>query len=69
MAEEEHEGAAREQGRAVREPIDETIISAGAKWRWLSQLRVTGWLQFGESIYIYNNNNNKQASKHPQRPN
>ena len=32
----EHEGAAREDGRAVREPMDETVFSAAAKRRRLS---------------------------------
>ena len=43
----------REQGRAVGEQVHETVVSAGAKRRRLSQLQVTGWPGFGESIYIY----------------
>ena len=50
MAEGEYEGAvredkrvAREQRRAVGEPIDKTVVSAGAKRRRLSQRQVTGW--------------------------
>lgn len=35
------------------EQIDETVFSAGAKRRRLSQRQVTGWPGFGESIYIY----------------
>ena len=59
VAEGEHEGAAREDGRAAREqrgavgePVDETVVSAGAKRRRLSQRGVTGWPGFGESMYI-----------------
>ena len=53
MAEGEHEGAAREHGRAEGEHIDETVVSGGAKRRHLSQLAVTCWPGFGETIYIY----------------
>lgn len=59
MAEGEHEGAAREDGRAGREqkravgePVDETVVSVGVKRRRLSQRRVTCWPGFGESVYI-----------------
>ena len=49
----EQRGSRREQGRAMGEPVDETVVSAGAKRRRLSQQQVTGWPGFGESIYKY----------------
>jgi len=55
----EHEGAMREQRRAAREHggaerehIDEMGVSEKAKRRHLSQLAVTCWPGFGETIYI-----------------
>ncbi len=60
MAEGEHGGAMREQGRAAREhggaegeQMDETVFSGGAKRRHLSQRAVTCWPGFGDTIYIY----------------
>ena len=49
----EQGGSRREQRRVVGEQMDETVVSAGAKRRRLSQRGVTCWPQFGESIYIY----------------
>ena len=49
----EQRGSRGEQGRAVGEPVHETVVSAGAKRRRVSQRQVTCWPGFGESIYIY----------------
>ena len=60
MAEGEPEGASREDVRAAREqrgavgePVEETVVSVGAKRRRLSQRQLPGWPRFRESIYIY----------------
>lgn len=52
-AEGEHGGAEREHEGAEKEQRDETVSSAGAKRRRLSQPGRTCCTQFGDYIYIY----------------